>query len=341
MIDTPKVLRIETGFRSFSLTDDHIWTEVLDYGVYKHVPRGWRKIEEILRLDFVLAYQAMRLAPGYDVLWVMSEKVGIPLALMDVDKPIITICQHLASPRKNTIIKLTGLTKKWAGLGVLSNADWDYLTAYYDVPAARLIECISAPIDKFYPGKPISDGPIISLGVAKRDYQTLITALKQLPDYKTVIYKSSRYGDIYKNGPADGIPNWVYFENPVSNDEIIERYQRARFVVLPLVDTSQYAAGASVALEAAASGKAVIATATKGMSTFVIHGVTGLLVPPGDPTAMRDAIRRLWNDPALANQMGSNGRKHVERRFNPAEVSRRIRDFIQAIYQKNPFDRRD
>jgi glycosyltransferase involved in cell wall biosynthesis len=91
------------------------------------------------------------------------------------------------------------------------------------------------------------------------------------------------------------------------------------------LDTYQYSAGTTVALEAHAAGKAIVATNTPGMRDFVVDGVTGFLVPPGDAIAMRDAIAKLWNDPHLAAAMGLAGRAHVEREFNPAVVDARIR----------------
>jgi glycosyltransferase involved in cell wall biosynthesis len=111
----------------------------------------------------------------------------------------------------------------------------------------------------------------------------------------------------------------------VGNEAMPRIYGSAKFVVLPIMDTYQYSAGTTVALEAHAAGKAIVATNTQGMRDFVVDGVTGLLVPPGDATAMRDAIAKLWNDPQQAAAMGLAGRAHMEREFNPAVVDARIR----------------
>jgi len=69
-------------------------------------------------------------------------------------------------------------------------------------------------------------------------------------------------------------------------------------------------------LEAMAAGKAVIGTNTGGIPELVIHGETGLLVPPSDPVALAAAILHLVSNPATAQPMGARGRQRVERYFN-------------------------
>ena len=54
-----------------------------------------------------------------------------------------------------------------------------------------------------------------------------------------------------------------------------------------------------VALEAMERGRAVIASSVGGLPEIVAEGETGLLVPPGDPAALADAIRRLVADPRM------------------------------------------
>ncbi|MCQ4083569.1 glycosyltransferase family 1 protein [Streptomyces sp. RB6PN25] len=66
--------------------------------------------------------------------------------------------------------------------------------------------------------------------------------------------------------------------------------------------------------EAMASGLPVIAPASGGPLDLVDHGRTGLLVPPGDADALRDAVARLVQDPALRASYGAAGRSAVEGR---------------------------
>ncbi len=70
------------------------------------------------------------------------------------------------------------------------------------------------------------------------------------------------------------------------------------------------------ALEAMVAGKPVIATAVGGTDEAIIHGVTGLLVPPADAAALAEAIRRLLSDPALSRRLGMAGKDRVHRHFS-------------------------
>jgi glycosyltransferase involved in cell wall biosynthesis len=64
-------------------------------------------------------------------------------------------------------------------------------------------------------------------------------------------------------------------------------------------------------LEAMARGMPVIATRVGGNVQLVRDGETGLLVPPGDPTALGGAIARLLAEPALAIQLGRAGHARI------------------------------
>ncbi|MGC5020442.1 glycosyltransferase family 4 protein [Micromonospora sp. DT47] len=66
--------------------------------------------------------------------------------------------------------------------------------------------------------------------------------------------------------------------------------------------------------EAAASGLAVVAPASGGPVDLVEPGVTGLLVPPGDPTALADAVAGLAADADLRVAYGAAARRAVSRR---------------------------
>lgn len=69
----------------------------------------------------------------------------------------------------------------------------------------------------------------------------------------------------------------------------------------------------SVLLEAMAAGLPIVATRTGGIPEIVRDGCTGLLVPPGDPPALADAVIRLLSDPALAARLAAAALEFVER----------------------------
>ena len=69
-------------------------------------------------------------------------------------------------------------------------------------------------------------------------------------------------------------------------------------------------------LEAMAAGLPVIATDVGGNADLVTPGITGQIVPAGDPEALAHQIVQLANNPDQAKQMGQRGRERVEEKFS-------------------------
>jgi glycosyltransferase involved in cell wall biosynthesis len=70
-----------------------------------------------------------------------------------------------------------------------------------------------------------------------------------------------------------------------------------------------------VAAEAMALEKPVVASDVGGLAEVVEDGLTGILVPPGDPKALASAIGRLLDDSAARRSMGEAGRRRVLEHF--------------------------
>jgi glycosyltransferase involved in cell wall biosynthesis len=79
-----------------------------------------------------------------------------------------------------------------------------------------------------------------------------------------------------------------------------------------------------VLLEAMARARPVVATPVGGTPELVTDDETGLLVPPRDPQALADALRRVLDDPDLARRLGEAGRARVAERFSADEQARRV-----------------
>jgi glycosyltransferase involved in cell wall biosynthesis len=76
----------------------------------------------------------------------------------------------------------------------------------------------------------------------------------------------------------------------------------------------------NVVLEAQAAGRPVVAAKATGTKDAIQHGLTGLLVSPGDAMALAAAIGSLLRDPAAAAALGAAGRSRVVSEFNQERI---------------------
>ena len=65
----------------------------------------------------------------------------------------------------------------------------------------------------------------------------------------------------------------------------------------------------------------VVATAVGGLRDLVVDGETGLVVPPRDPQALREALERLLADPELRRRLGAAGRERAREHFSWERVT--------------------
>jgi phosphatidylinositol alpha 1,6-mannosyltransferase len=133
------------------------------------------------------------------------------------------------------------------------------------------------------------------------------------------------------DGPLrDLVPEALGFLSPA---ELAERYRRAAVVVCP----SRSEGFGIVCAEAMAHGRAVVATAVGGLQELVGHARTGFLVEPGNPAALRVAIKLLLADPVLRRRLGENARADVAERFAwPAVTQATVEAYRAALGVEAP-----
>jgi glycosyltransferase involved in cell wall biosynthesis len=88
------------------------------------------------------------------------------------------------------------------------------------------------------------------------------------------------------------------------------------------------------AIESLATARPIVATAVDGTPEVVLDGKTGLLVPPGDPKSLAQAICRLLGDSDLRSAMGQAGRRWVVENFSRERLIERTQElYLQAWNQ--------
>lgn len=98
---------------------------------------------------------------------------------------------------------------------------------------------------------------------------------------------------------------------PGSQDDIPQLMRGLDIFVLPSINEGI----SNTILEAMASGLPVIATRVGGNGELVVDGETGVLVPPGQPSELAEAISAYLREPGRAVRHGREGRRRVERTF--------------------------
>jgi alpha-maltose-1-phosphate synthase len=86
-----------------------------------------------------------------------------------------------------------------------------------------------------------------------------------------------------------------------------------------------------VNLEAMACGTAVVGSRTGGIPEVVAEGETGLLVPPGEPEPLADALNALLRDPGRARAMGQAGRKRAVAEFGWPAIAAQTADLYAEL----------
>jgi glycosyltransferase involved in cell wall biosynthesis len=80
-----------------------------------------------------------------------------------------------------------------------------------------------------------------------------------------------------------------------------------------------------------AAGRPVLLAIDGPIRQVVEEAGAGIFVPPGDPVALADAIRRLADDPEWARRMGMCGRQCVENHFDRARLASQLEAILESI----------
>ena len=109
--------------------------------------------------------------------------------------------------------------------------------------------------------------------------------------------------------------------------DVIQLLSHATVFAIPSV----YEPLGIVNLEAMACGTAVVGSRTGGIPEVVADGETGLLVPPGEPEPLAEALNVLLRDPDRAEAMGQAGRKRAVSEFGWPAIAAQTADLYAEL----------
>jgi glycosyltransferase involved in cell wall biosynthesis len=186
-------------------------------------------------------------------------------------------------------------------------------------------------------------GPILSVARfddRRKNVRLLFEAYAELcaarddPPLLVLAGKSGPRPKDWRRAEELGIRHRVRFHERVERSRLAELYRQASLFVL---SSSEEGLGI-VLLEAMASGLPVVSTATEGAREAVEDGVTGILTPVGDASALFRAMDRLLGDSKLRGRMGSKGRVRAENRYSREAAGRRFLAGYRELLGMGPQD---
>lgn len=176
-------------------------------------------------------------------------------------------------------------------------------------------------------------GRILAVGrlVEKKGFSDLIEACAELAaggrtiDCR-IIGDGPLHAALATQITARGLDGHVHLMGPMPQEKLAAALDEASIVTLPCIVTPDGDRDGlpTVLLEAMAKGLPVVTTTVTGGPEIVAADETGLLVPPGDPSALALALQRLIDDPDRAAEMGRQGRLRAETLFDLRASSARL-----------------
>jgi phosphatidyl-myo-inositol dimannoside synthase len=223
---------------------------------------------------------------------------------------------------------------------VTSRYSADVVQRRYGVPATRLA-VVPEPIDLVAWGEQFARaprrprrGPVI-LSVARMyprkrlgDLLRAAAALTaRIPEARTrIVGHGPEWEQLVRLRSELGVSDTVELLGDVTRERLAEEYVNADLFCLPSIQEGF----GIVFLEAMAAGLPVVACRAAAIPEVVRDGLTGVLVPPRDPTALADALEQLARDRGRARRLGEEGRRRVAE-FAPRRVAERFLDAVRSI----------
>ncbi len=317
---------------------------LIDYAAAREVSgRFGRVLEALAGPQLMLAWACFLLRKQYQLIFTDGEQIGIPLALLfkylnGRNRPRHFMIVHILSVKKKTL--LLDLSKAHTHIDrffTYSTFQQRYIQNRWGLPADRVLFTPFMVDHHFFspeqasPGDPLhlqgDERPLIcSVGLEYRDYPTLIEAVRGL-NVRVVIAAASPWSKQNDTTRGQEIPGNVTVRR-FSQHELRDVYAASRLVVMPLYPV-EFQAGVTTILEAMAMAKPVVCSRTPGQTDVILDGRNGVYVPPGNPAALREAIRNLLDRPDQARELGLTGRRLIAEAMNLEQYARSLNAYIQ------------
>jgi glycosyltransferase involved in cell wall biosynthesis len=165
---------------------------------------------------------------------------------------------------------------------------------------------------------------IVSMGSANRDYSTLIDAVLGTGIKTVIISKKSEIDCLPEHPDLVKLTDLTWEEC----DSILSG---AKLNVVPIAN-NQTASGQVSFTTSLRMGVPTIVTNSISTIDYIRDGETGLLVPPGDAAALRQAIESIWRNEALGSRIGLAGRNYADEYLSDQAAAKNLATVIDELF---------
>jgi glycosyltransferase involved in cell wall biosynthesis len=247
---------------------------------------------------------------------------------------VLLISYHLCSTYERSAAwarrMLVASVRSAAGVVCVSAAGSQRLIDLTGVEESRVHVAELGVDERFWsPAPPAADGYVLSVGRdLARDYGTFLQALADLPRRVVLVAKEENLAGL-------DVPRNVEVKLDIAPAEVRDLYAGAACVVVPIHPEGHPAgtenSGTIALLEAMAVQRPAIVTDRPTLRDYVRPGETALVVPPRDPTALREAVARVLDDDTFAGVLARAARQSVEDRFTTRHLAGRLARVIEGL----------
>ena len=214
-----------------------------------------------------------------------------------------------------------------------SNAN--HLAELADLEPSRVkVAFVGAEERIFTPGW-AAEEPFTALFVGKliplHGVETILAAARATPELRLRIVGSGQLESLLQGKPAN--VEWLRW---VEYEQLPQELHRAG-AALGIFGTSDKALRVipNKAFQALACGTPLVTADTPAARELLVHELSALLVPPGEPAALADALLRLAADPELARRLASGGRAAYEAQASEQVLGTRWRALLERVLESS------
>lgn len=254
-------------------------------------------------------------------------------------------CQSVAGQicRTNGCLPLSGLARAAVQRRLTDLSVFDHIVANSRWVMERL-QAENVPVNSWVhngvPGQeqrpPLGDQPRVAYAgrlIPKKGVDLLISAmaaiLKQVPEARlTVAGDGPERRRLEGLAESLGIREAIEFTGHIDASSLEQTLAQAWVQVVPSRWEEPFGL---VVAEAMMRGTAVVASNSGGITEQVLTGKTGYLVPPGDSSALAEAMLQILTDRDLAERLGARGRQEATARFTFEHHVDRMLEIIKSV----------